>query len=120
MEDPTNFVKKDRLSAAAKQRAERGFSDEDWWNFDTYIAWVIAQAVQKFKDDGTTSFYFEGVPPEEWDERTQAEYDVMIKGFGRYVEFQINPSAWSELAQIDNDLEAALEIFKKRFRSLWD
>lgn len=117
--DPTNFVSSARAKSHRVQRAERGFSDEDWWNFDVYIAWVIANAVKKMKTDGNTSFIFKDEPEEKWEALTNEEYDVMIKGFGDYAQGAYSLDKES-LVEIEKNLNAALEVFKKRFKSLWD
>lgn len=117
--DPTTFVKTQRYEAHRKERANRGFSDEDWWNFDTYIAWVICGAVEKMRADGHTMFSYDDVPESEWHARTDADYDTMIKGFGTWAS-----GSWSifgdEETRAVEDLDAALEIFKTQFKSLWD
>lgn len=108
------------METVRRERGEQGFSKADWINFDTYIAWVIHNAVVKMKSDGHTMFMFDGEPEDKWEDLTNAEYDIMIKGFGQWAE----PGKW----EFDNeqskeavaDLDAALEIFKKRFKSLWD
>lgn len=108
------------MEAVRRERGEQGFSKADWINFDTYIAWVIHNAVVKMKSDGHTMFMFEGEPDSEWERLTNEEYDVMIKGFGTWAEgkFELNGREAQERAVAD--LDAALDIFKKRFKSLWD
>lgn len=117
--DPTDFVPDHRREEHFAERGKRGFSTEDWWNFDTYIAWVIANAVQKMKDDGNTMFSYPDEPDTKWEELTNAEYDIMIKGFGTWAS-----GSWNmfdeEADQAVEDLKAALEIFSNRFMSLWD
>lgn len=109
-----------------EERKVQGFSKADWINFDTYIAWVIANAVQKMKDEGHTMFSYPGEPVENWEHLTRGEYDVMIKGFGRWAEgdealLELSPEEYRDAsAQMVSDLEDALEIFKNRFKSLWD
>lgn len=106
------------METVRRERGEQGFSKADWINFDTYIAWVIAGAVQKMKDEGHTLFNYPGEPSANWEALTNAEYDIMIKGFGRWAE------GWWETTdneiQAMRELEEALEIFKNRFMSLWD
>lgn len=115
------------METVRRERGEQGFSKADWINFDTYIAWVISNAVQKMKDEGHTIFSYPDEPEENWEHLTRGEYDVMIKGFGQWAEhdkldlMEISTEEYLELSrQHVNDLEDALEIFKKRFRSLWD
>ena len=130
MKDPSKWVETSDgwdTETHYRERQEQGFSKADWINFDTYIAWVIAQAVQKMKDEGHTMFSYPDEPAENWEHLTRGEYDVMIKGFGQWAEhdkldlMEISTEEYLELSrQHVNDLEDALEIFKKRFKSLWD
>lgn len=99
------------------ERKNNGFSTADWINFDTYIAWVIASAVEKMKSDGHTMFSYIDSPEDTWLKRTHEEYDVMIKGFGNWATGEVPEES---VTQQYADLNAALEIFKKRFKSLWD
>lgn len=115
--DPTTWVSEKDSDQHMADRAKHGHSFHDWINFDTYIAWVIANGVVRMKNEGHTMFsYDDTTDAEEWNRRTQEEYDVMIKGFGR----------WAKQDSLDfgeetcADLDAALKIFVKRFRSLWD
>lgn len=124
MDDPSKWVEKADGWDTARHYAERqrnGFSKADWINFDTYIAWVISSAVQKMKDDGHTCFYYPDEPSDKWEGLTKAEYDVMILGFGDYAKYRDDTDLdSSRVKEIEDNLEAALEVFKKRFKSLWD
>jgi hypothetical protein len=106
----------DGTETVRRERGERGFAYADWINFDSYIAWVIAGAVEKMKADGHTMFSYPGVPDDEWEDRTNEEYDIMIKGFGNWAEFKFD----ADERTLYEDLQAALEVFKRRFVSLWD
>lgn len=101
-------------------RGEVGFGFADWINFDTYIAWVIANAVKKMKADGHTEFYYPDEPEENWGALTHAEYDVMIKGFEAWADTEWVFGTKEEREEVLRNLEDALEIFKNRFQLLWD
>jgi hypothetical protein len=101
------------------ERAENGLSKADWINFDTYIAWVIANAVKRFRDEGNTAFYYPNEPEENWEALTHGEYEVMIEGFGGWAS-KSDLETHEEEASAVAKLEDALEIFKNRFKSLWD
>lgn len=116
--DPTAYVEPKRRYGHKQERFERGFSSEDWWNFDTYIAWVITNAIEKFRDDGSTVFSDPGQTFAESEAQTKAEYEIMIKGFGNWV--KCSKSIIEESDEVVADLDAALDIFKKRFVQLWD
>lgn len=115
------------METVRRERGEQGFSFADWINFDTYIAWVIHNAVVKMKSEGHTMFSYPGEPEENWEHLTRGEYEVMIKGFGQWADqdkldsMEITTEERLKLyRQYENDLEDALEIFKMRFKSLWD
>ena len=129
MEDPSKWVEDSDWSTEKhyEERKVQGFSKADWINFDTYIAWVIASAVEKMKAEGHTMFRFPGEPGDTWEARTHEEYDVMIKGFSQWANH--DTLDWLDMSReeyrrtsqrYEADLDAALEIFKKRFKSLWD
>lgn len=118
--DPTDFVTDERKAEHFVERGKRGFSTEDWWNFDTYIAWVIANAVEKMKADGHTMFNYPDEPVEKWEELTNADYDTMIKGFSEWASGKYDVSEGDEANQMVANLDAALDVFKYRFKSLWD
>lgn len=122
MKDPSKWVETARGWDADKHYEERkvnGFSKADWINFDTYIAWVIASAVQKMKDEGHTMFCFPDEPESEWERLTNEAYDTMIKGFGNWAQDKLDYTA-DEGKQMVADLNEALDIFKRHFQSLWD
>lgn len=123
MDDPSKWVEETDTWDTDKHYEERkrqGFSKADWINFDSYIAWVIAGAVEKMRDEGHTMFYYPGEPQENWEALTRGEYEVMIKGFGQWAENRLDFMDREQEEQISRDLEDALEIFKSRFQSLWD
>jgi Holliday junction resolvase RusA-like endonuclease len=105
------------METVRRERGEQGFSYADWINFDTYIAWVIANAVEKMKTDGHTMFSYPDEPEDQWAALTQRDYDTMVKGFRQWADYG---HGLAFPGTLDDDLDAALEIFKKRFRSLWD
>lgn len=98
-----------------RMRAKRGYGDKDWWNFNYYIAGVIASAAEKYKNDS------HGFPPVEVNGEFNAEVgekqwaekmDIISEGFRHYVENDFELSK----AKVD----AALETFKEVFYDLWD
>lgn len=122
-DDPSKWVEETERWDTDKHYEERkvnGFSTADWINFDTYIAWVIAEAVRKMKSDGHTMFSYIGQPEDTWEALTHEEYDVMIHGFSQYVEHRDSSGNTTDYKKIYDDLDKALEVFKVRFKSLWD
>lgn len=97
-----------------QQRAQHGFSDEDVWSFNTYLAGVLAGGLKVLRDN------LHGCPPElcseddetwadEGVERWRAILDQMIVGFSQ--EDQLNPTP---------ELERSLELLVKWWDHLWD
>src|ERR1035437_1028853 len=58
-----------------KERAARGFSDYDWWGFDSYLTFVILGGLKKFRKDANG--YPGDLTSEEWNDIL----DKMILGF---------------------------------------
>lgn len=61
------------IAAHEAQRARDGFSEYDWWHFDTFIAEIIARAALKFAREGHCYF-------EDMGEKGTAEYYFGIAG----------------------------------------
>lgn len=112
MKDVNDWVKPDRIAIHRSQRALRGFSDYDWWSFDTYISGVIATALEKFRDDGM------GYPCEYTEEQWKMVLDIAIEGFELHAtKFDWE---WEDRFQNDKKVEIALDIFRGIYGSLWD
>lgn len=113
MDDPSAFVGQDSIERHRRERADRGFSDYDWWNFNTYLSWVIIAALTKFKEEG--SGYPSSVgSPEAW----YAIIDEMIEGFEAQIELDFPQSDDRAAKKIKAD--NALALFAKYYSSLWD
>lgn len=112
------------------QRGKRGFSDADTWNFNTYIAQVIASGLKSLEKNA------HGHPMnvksmEEWSEVLKK----MIIGFEAAVQLdtesfalftkQKNGSYKMEtnmalVADLSKKKDEALDLFKIYFGNLWD
>lgn len=113
MYDINDWVKPERISIHRSQRALRGFSDFDWWSFDTYISWVIATALTKFRDEGI------GYPVMYTEEEWKAILDVAIEGF----ELAATKFDWDfddDREEKAGKVQVALDIFKAIHGDLWD
>ena len=109
--DPTDYVRLSHEPEHESQRILRGFSDWDWINADTYLAWVISGICQKKIDDGHTCWHFTGDLEEDIAE-TERILSKMVKVFGEYAK----DSEYTALEELDE----ALDLFKKYFTRLWD
>lgn len=129
--DPTHWVYKDSTHDSAKHESERvknGFSFYDWINFSDYLAWVIIQALKKFRDEGA------GFPAElgndtdtgmdEW----KSILNEMITGFEAHLAMEsgshLDYASWDDyLEGIKHQCalrDRALDLFKEYYGNLWD
>lgn len=113
MTDPTSFVKAEEMYKHRSHRAVNGFSTYDWWNFDGYLAFVIAGGLKKFRNEGS------GYPADLTIEQWNTLLDIMIEGFeGWQNKFVVD--TFEEEKELARELGVALDIFKAYFTSLWD
>jgi hypothetical protein len=118
-QDPSFWVNKMDSQADpekhVKERSVHGFSTYDWWNFCDYLAWVNIEGLKRFKTEG------HGHPGDvTWDEWV-VELDTMIAGFEAHL--KISEYEWEareELDELVKARETGLELYAKRFPSLWD
>jgi hypothetical protein len=113
MKDPMDFVKPEELSVHRAERATNGFSKYDWWSFDTYLAWVIAGGLKKFRTEG------HGYPADVTEQEWNILLDVMIEGFEGWLE-KFETKTLDEEEELRKKLNVALDIFRVYFVSLWD
>jgi hypothetical protein len=94
-------------------RGRRGWSREDVWSFDSYLARVIGEGVEALRSGGA---YPGDMTPEEWD----AILERMSKGFLAYADDQFR---WGDKEAQDAayaGVQESLKLFKKHFSGLWD
>lgn len=124
MKDPTNWIKKKSHNADprkhARQRAKRGFSDYDWWNFNDYLSFVIIGGLEKFKTGSGYPANLSG--PDEWVEIL----DKMIDGFKAH-QVWTSLDTWDmkqPLAEWEEPYKAkwkeGSDLFIEYYGSLWD
>lgn len=96
-----------------RERADRGFSTYDWWNFFDYIAWVNINALEKFKTGSGFPGNLSG--PDEW----TAILDKMIDGFKAAQkisnDFDVRTYKDDRKTMMDG-----LHLYAEYFCSLWD
>lgn len=120
MVDPSKWVSEKRYDGTTydaerhkRERVEQGFSTYDWWNFNSYIAWVNIAALEKFKDGAGFPADLKGM--DEW----RAELDVMIDGFKALV--RIMDDYDPRTTEHDKAVyDKGMALYAKRLFSLWD
>ena len=82
-----------------KQRAERGWSDYDTWDFDTYLAMVIGDGLAHLADAHMSHPW--DYTPEEWSEKLT----YISKCFKQYTEDYESPSyeKWASAIRLGAD-----------------
>lgn len=112
------------------QRANRGYSDRDMWNADTYLAGVFAGVLQWYIDRGmgVSMDYISEDDPYGKDVdamvfRRDADYSKHIIVFREYLN---NGLAYNEEWQeefggvLDKDIKDSLQWLAEHFTELWD
>jgi hypothetical protein len=112
------------------QRNKRGFSDIDAWSGDSYLAGVIANMLDWYRENGNGipgSYLWDTEHKKElsWEEgkaKMDAEYVKYANIFRRYA----NGGAWPEKYVTEfngattEEIDEALAWFTKIFPGLWD
>lgn len=112
--------------ASRRQRADQGFSTEDTFSFDSYLAGVIAKGVAELRDrcDGNPlgspgvllpeRAIASGSPTEEESLQANREWrailDTIATGFENYAEGEI----------VDDALGESFRLLQEWFPALWD
>lgn len=104
----------ERWKAHKAQRVKYGYSEVDWWNFDSYIAGVIAHACEKFVKDG------HGYP---WG-RTMEEWHKLCTDIARPLALWASPDRWEisydDQVELYKQVQEALHKFADNFGTFWD
>ncbi len=96
------------------QRINRGYSDKDWWDFDQYLAGIIASACKKFRQNGMG--YPSELTNEEWNE-------ILAKiewGFLQYTTILDSTSTIEEEEKIIEEMKQSGELLIKWLPGMWD
>jgi hypothetical protein len=93
------------------QRGRRGYSDEDLWSFDCYIARVMSRGIAQLADvTHSWPSNMEWPQPEDW--------DTYLRDLSRRL------GHWTDENFLDRDAfevtRAAVEEFGKNFGHFWD
>lgn len=123
MEDPTKWVYDQDRHSVKKHESERlknGFSTCDWYNFNTYLAWVIQSGLVKFRNEGS------GYPAQLTEETWHFMLDTMIDGFEAFAELE-SMESWDIHTPFDEwaaprraRWETGRQLFIDNFDTLWD
>lgn len=116
MDDPTAWVYEDDRYDTKRheaERAEKGYSVYDFWNFCEYIAWVNISALEDFKTGAGHPADLKSM--DEW----IAELDIMIDGFRAHIDMQ---NDWNKEKQADRMARytKGMELYTRRLPTLWD
>lgn len=90
------------------QRAYRGWSDEDTWNLDNYLAKVIKESLQHFRQN------LSGCPVNLSEKDWQEMLDDMIYTFDR-----LQASSFDYVVIDDKRFKNGWKYFQKYFLNLW-
>ena len=120
------FIRKFKF---AYQRVTRGFSDQDAWNADMYLASQIAGIAEWLVENGhgvPASYAYQpdlNDPVEIMAERRDAEYRKHIAVFREYAKNgHAFDQRWREECGgvLDSEIQDSLQWFAEHFVELWD
>lgn len=99
-----------------RERSERGYSQGDWWNFDTYLAGIIADGVDSYRVM-EEEFLQNTSDPELIAERKKAikAYKKISREFRRYLE---RDHPLDEIEQ-EKKFKKAFDLLYEYFGHLW-
>jgi len=105
------------------QRARRGYSDIDWIGFDTYMATVCIDVLERFKDGSGHPAYDDVETFDDW----RIKLDEMIAGFKAALAIQdfegyepkeMSYDEWYK--PLEEKRQRGFATFSKWFLALWD
>lgn len=111
---PTKAYKGRKLRKHKRERAKQGYSTYDWWSFDTYITWVIGNAVLDFKNKGMGLHYgSNSAENDEW-------LDDIARPLLRYSEQKFDIHDYEEDKKLYEEARAAMHTFAEHLGTFWD
>lgn len=97
-----------------QERIKYGYSVFDWWNFDSYIAGVIAQGCERFARDGM------GYPPD----MSSQEWKELCLSIAGPLSRWACEDRWKldgpDTEKLYLEAKAALHLFADHFGAFWD
>jgi hypothetical protein len=97
----------DNEEEARLQRADRGFAESDVWNFDGYLAYLIAAGCKRLKELDHGHPFAEGMTQAKW----HTILDDITNGFEHYLEHE----DWN-----NDQVQLAADLFREWMPHLWD
>jgi len=97
-----------------KERVKYGYSEVDWWSFDSYIAGVIAHACEKFAAES------HGHPGN----MTAEDWTALCLDISRPLALWASADrwelSWDDSLKLYTQVQEALHMFADNFGSFWD
>jgi|SRR5579859_188539 len=103
-----------RVRRHREERATRGYSTYDWWNFDQYIAGVVANACQDFRTKGV------GRPIDMEDEEWMTFLLSIEEPLRAWADDKLSTYDKETSQKLYDDAKAAWHRFADRFSQFWD
>ncbi len=120
MPDPITWGQKpDVVEKHNKERAEFGFSTQDWWNFLEYNSWVMINALEKFKTGMGHPVYGEVETMDDW-VRVLTEIQDGFKAQSRMADFAGAAPGDPEWEELEAKWKRGMELLTIYYGSLWD
>lgn len=103
-----------------KERIEQGFSEYDWWNFNSYIMGVVALAVLKFADGNS---YFP-IHTEDYEDDTLDDYratcGAIYFALREYLEAEEDWNGDYDMAVYYDEAREAMILFAENLGHWWN
>lgn len=98
------------------QRGWRGYSDNDVWNFDSYLAKVISKGCKQLAKE--KHGYPSDLTPEKWEEIL----NEISKNFEEYIKIIELEEGYETISQeeFSKKLDKMFDLLKNNFGHLWD
>lgn len=101
------------------QRGQRGWSDEDTWSFDYYLAEVISGGCKYLTDNSHS--YPDGLTEKKWKRILNKISEISEVNRVENTLFNLpNEEFIDEVKSAHKKQKEALELFIKHFNDLWD
>lgn len=108
----------DKLPRHHQERIERGFSEYDWWNFNSYIAGVVATAVLKCVD----GYGYFAINTKDYEEDTEEDFKATCGAiYYALTEYLRADYEWADdMNERYEEAREAMILFAENLGSWWD
>lgn len=113
-------VKRSNIRKWKKQRIERGFSDYDWWDLDSFFTNLIANSLEHYANNTIGWDNTVASSPEEYKERIlnlAAKFQEMAEWEERHEDIKDYKENWEKL---DTLTKEAFKELAEVYWGLWD